>query len=864
MADNANNIPETWLSLLGGRDVSGWLAAFEESPKKAVADLIWDDFYFGPLNLTERGQLLAGWLDRLGNTEQFAGRLDAELTGWVKENWGRFDRRAEFLVSAWSCLCSVVEYSAVLPEDSRMKSCATALRAQFDKRQRFLGSFSTAPAADPLGLYLAVVAEFQGTDRSLTAFWHRMCDLPDGVPFYHARYAMLGLRRVKAADPSENGTLRAEVVLGLLRLARAFDRLVRERGLLEQVAEATFRRAATQTAAAYPDSPRWRIHGLTEALELMERPQRWLLDAVPPLAEAVRRETRKKAQLLPHSSRSIEPNPHWVQRARDLAARVRSGDRRSLLEVRQLLDEQRRYAEATGETYFVVRSLCNFASRASHLGLRIAQRWAEEAWWWEPHNTFTWTTIKDALLRQGDVSLALRFAWVAWKRFPEDVVARNGLADVLKAAHRYDEAEVIYRQTIERFPENVFARTGLADTLRRSGHFKDAEAEYRRSIKSGYVGIATLVGLAYLVLRKGEPSHAEVLGLVDRALKLSPLNHYARSLREKLQPASEVDLRDLAEEWDQIADAFFEAPAARAQFTAGGEDVVQADEHEASPLVETDQRQPPVQKTATPEAEHVSHSASEIEPQLPFAPSDAVAIAAIVAEAYFHRMWAKSANTKTAGACRQKAAELLAYAEQLSPQDPQVLAERVALSVDGGDEAIAYESLTAKLGNHPAEALLLVLKARLDREKARKENRPLSDSTLTDLCVIPQRLRDLNPALTPLFHFQKGLAALALLDGAARVETAADAFFRFRRILAYRATEERNEREQSHDGAAPRFHEWLQTQVNNRVFVGSREPDKLELPSIDIPLLDATWEQRRTAIEEVEDVFADHVAFGTT
>src|ERR1043165_4199041 len=126
-------------------DASGWLAAFAESPKQAVNDLLWDTFYFGPLNLTDRGQLLAGWLDRLGDSESFAERLDSELTRWVLDNWGWFGRRAEFLVSAWSCLCSVVEFSAKLPAESRLRSCARVLRSGFDDRQRFLGSFSSAP-----------------------------------------------------------------------------------------------------------------------------------------------------------------------------------------------------------------------------------------------------------------------------------------------------------------------------------------------------------------------------------------------------------------------------------------------------------------------------------------------------------------------------------------------------------------------------------------------------------------------------------------------------------------------------------------------------------------------------------------------
>src|SRR6266705_1855252 len=151
MTIEAGNIPESWLTLLGGRDASGWLGAFVVSPKKAVAALLWDDFYFGPLNLTERGQLLAGWLDQLGNTERFAENLDAEFTIWIEENWGQYHYKAESLASAWSCLCSIIEFSSKLPKDSRLKSSAAALRARFAARQRFLGSFSTAPAADPLG-----------------------------------------------------------------------------------------------------------------------------------------------------------------------------------------------------------------------------------------------------------------------------------------------------------------------------------------------------------------------------------------------------------------------------------------------------------------------------------------------------------------------------------------------------------------------------------------------------------------------------------------------------------------------------------------------------------------------------------------
>jgi len=1057
MTIEADNIPESWVTLLGGREASGWLGAFVESPKKAVADLLWDAFYFGPLNLTERGQLLAGWLDQLGNTEQFAETLDAELTLWIEENWGRYDHSAESLASAWSCLCSIIEFSSKLPEDSRLKSTAAALRQLFAARQRFLGSFSTAPAADPLGQYLAVVAEFQGEDRSLAGFWHRMCELTDDVPFYHARYAMLGLRRMKAADPLENGTLRAEIVLGLIHLARAFDRLLeRDRGLPEQILRATFRRVAVQTAAAYPDSPRWREHGLAETLELPERAQRWLRQAVPPLAEAARR-----AEHQHRPQRSIRPNSNWPQRARDLGARLRSGDHTCLPEANQLLDEQRRYAQATGDTYFVVRTLCQFASRALNLEPRLSLQWAEEAREWEPDNTFTWNITRSVLLRLRKVTLSLRIAWVAWKRFPDDVVAHSGLAEVLKAAHRYDEAEQVYRKAIERFPDNAVARTGLAevlkathrydeaaqvnreavdrfpddvvarnglaevlkaahrydeaaqvyrgavelfpddvvarsglgdvlkvahrydeaeqvyrkaidrfpdnvvartglgdvlkvahrydeaeqvyreaverfpdniiarnglaDTLRRSGRFDEAEDEYRHTIERGYVNEVAFMGLASLVLRRGEAGRAEALDLVGRALDINPHSTYAASLKEKLMRASEGSLMDVMSELSEVADQPLEGPTVATEVEQGADDEWEAalpteiepsqqevtasestappdrehvppgdrgvmttrptfsvpheevpqgesaaptysedlrlDEPTEEPLLATEAKEPLVQETADTGALPSANRNDEIEQRL-FTQSDSFEVAALVAEAYFYRTWAKSAGDEHAMVHRQKAEECIARAEQLAPQDPQVLSEKAALTVDQGNEAVAFRDLTIQLGSHAGAIPLLVLKARLDRERARRESLPLSDSALTELCAMPKRLLELNPSFDALFNFQKGLASLALLDGAARSETAARSFSSFRRTLAHRASEEKREREHARDlrlQGVPRFHEWLQQQTNRRLFFAVSEPEYVHVD--EIPLVERAFAEHQGVVTEVEDVFADRIVF---
>jgi tetratricopeptide (TPR) repeat protein len=876
---------------MGGTDASGWLAAFRLDPERAVSDLLWNRFYFGPLNLTERAQLLANWLEILGDSEGFSSQLDAQFAQWIERNWKRFDQPAASMVSAWTCLSSVIEFSAKMNGAVRLSNAAASLWARFYVRERFLGSFSTAPAADPLGLYLAVIAEFQ-IDRSLAGFWHQLCNLPDGVPFYHGRYAILGLRRPKAANPTENGSLRAEVVLGMLRLAGALDRLVRERGLHEGLAKSTFRRIAVQLAAACPDSTRWGEHGLAQTLEMPERPQKWVLESVRPLAVAVRQEHARADRPHPRPMPSVQADPAWSRRAILLADELRKGRIECLPEIERLLDDQRRYAEATGDTYNIVRSLCNFASRILPFRPELAGRWAEEARGWEPHNSFTWTTIRDVFLRQGNVRRALRFAWIGWKRFPEnvvahaglaevlkaderyseaeqvyrqtverfpeDVVARSGLAEVLKAEERYSDAEEVYRQTVERFPENVVARNGLADTLSRAQRRADAERVYRDSIETGRLDAATFVGLAYLLLRSGETGRAEALSFVERALALNPCDAYAVPLKQKLQHAHDDEVSAIAEEWDGLADQLLavsrtSAEENRAGFEESDVSDIQTGQSDAERSVAVPQMAMPAVPTPMAEANFAEEQdAASLE------------VAALVAEAYFYRSWAMRGPMDAAPARQEKAAALLARAEDLAPLDAQVAAGKAALQWCRGDREQARLSVLTRLDRQKGAAPLLVLKARLDRETARSEQRRLSEQALAGLLEAPGRLRDLDLALMPVFHLEKGLAALALLDGAVRTEGAANAFTAFRHTVSRRAAAESADRQASRDARErnrPRFHEWLQGTPNSRLFPGVPDPETV-LPE-DVAVVERILSERPFAFDELEDTIVDRLAFAT-
>jgi tetratricopeptide (TPR) repeat protein len=203
---------------------------------------------------------------------------------------------------------------------------------------------------------------------------------------------------------------------------------------------------------------------------------------------------------------------------------------------------------------------------------------------------------------------ALSFAWAAWKRFPEDVVARtglaevlkvagryadaeaiyretverfpenvvarNGLAEVLKVAGRYAEAEAIYRETIERFPQDVVARNGLADTLRRAGRLWDAEDTYRETRRSGRFDVATLVALAHLLIPRGGDAWTEANQLLQEALGMAPRNPYVRELQRRVEEVESEGLDTSNAEWDELLDRvrWSEAPF------AAGESAAPADE----------------------------------------------------------------------------------------------------------------------------------------------------------------------------------------------------------------------------------------------------------------------------------------------
>ncbi len=434
-----------WRSRLAGNFVPVWLEDFatRERPQDALNDLLRYRADLGILKALEPETLLLDWLDLLANEGGFRAKLDAAVVAWVIENWGTLhldevDRKVRS--RRWSSVLTVASVA------SGLSHTLAELLSRFDEAHEFLGALSQSPSADPLGTYLSILARHQ-TNRSLAPLWWRMCDLPAEVPYFHAIYALAGLRGLPPESAEQSGGFRRDVAQGLLRLAEAFDRLARLDILSKEFAAQEFLRVGRITLAAYPFPQRWREE-LSLELDPTAPTTELLESFLPGVSEA------PTLSVIEARRPSPSEDEEWADRAKKLAGRLRRSLKSSRESALTLLQEQRHFAQAGGDRDFLVRSLCNFAASVLDQDGRQALEWAGEARFWDPQNPYAWTTSAEALVAVNRVAAAEALYRDTIERFPQDVVARNGLAEVLGRQERLEEAEALYRDTVERFPQD--------------------------------------------------------------------------------------------------------------------------------------------------------------------------------------------------------------------------------------------------------------------------------------------------------------------------------------------------------------------------------------------------------------------------
>lgn len=186
---------------------------------------------------------------------------------------------------------------------------------------------------------------------------------------------------------------------------------------------------------------------------------------------------RKDVDLNPASratagSQSINPVPMHVWKP--VLKAVEGKHQLVANRIELLMNAQKRYADATGDVFFLVRTACNFGmklirngddSERQARGLQAVSL-ARLAFEYDPVNVFAWSLMRDALAHAGRVRDAELVGWEAIRRFPENEQWRNQLATVLaEHAGKPQEAVALLRETLLLFPIDPFSRTQLATIL---------------------------------------------------------------------------------------------------------------------------------------------------------------------------------------------------------------------------------------------------------------------------------------------------------------------------------------------------------------------------------------------------------------
>ena len=200
---------------------------------------------------------------------------------------------------------------------------------------------------------------------------------------------------------------------------------------------------------------------------------------------------------------------------------------------RDLIRAHWAYASASGECYFAVRTTHNLCDRLLHLGpaephladihvwtLRAIEAESENAYIWD-----LWAKVLSALDRD-DASLSVR--WESMRRFPDNCVLRNSLAEALLEHHRVVLAENLLRETMRDFPRNGVCRSILAELLVRTEREGEAESLLRETMRDFPRNVVSRHILVKTLWRQERRDEAEAEFVALEAL--APSNPYVQSL----------------------------------------------------------------------------------------------------------------------------------------------------------------------------------------------------------------------------------------------------------------------------------------------------------------------------------------------
>ncbi len=157
-----------------------------------------------------------------------------------------------------------------------------------------------------------------------------------------------------------------------------------------------------------------------------------------------------------------------------------------------------------------------------------------------PNNDVAHDGYADVLKLMGRYDEALTVYAETMARFPNDEVARNGYAEVLKAMGRYDEALTVYNHTMVHFPNDEVARDGYADVLKAMGRYDEALTVYAETMAR--FPNSEVVRCGYAEVLKSMGDFDKALVVYDQTIMRYPNNEVAHGgYAELLKSRGEID-----------------------------------------------------------------------------------------------------------------------------------------------------------------------------------------------------------------------------------------------------------------------------------------------------------------------------------
>lgn len=486
-----------------------WLEQFRADPAAALDELLRGLAWVPPYERATPSEILKRLFGGLQRDDADLARLDLALRDWLaaRRHWDAEQRAAYGLprfVTEMSDALSAV-WLLELPQS------AAWLQANFFELARWAAPLRLSSYWD-LPRSLAQAAALTQSDQRLRLYWLRLCgDAAAASQRVFIDAALSGLANLPQA---KGHGASPELIAGLARFGAGLDASPRN--------QADFLRRWRSLKVRFPrTSGTWHKlwHGVLEDRRYQDQPFRqWLLEND---AYLDRKWTGAGTAQLPANVQGIVTDLNKRSHQMGLRPQV-------LEEAIKLLAQLERYAEATGDAYFLVRSACNLGKEMVAWAPGHVLAWTRTALRWEPSHAQAWDMRGRALRQLGRDDLAEAVYWEAARRLPTDPVVRNQLALLLQRQGRVAEAEALFREAHALDEQDEVARVELAQLLYRMSRAGEAEDLLRRSVQALPDKPIVLYTLAYLLIAWNRSAEAAVLR--DDYQRLFGRNHWTRTL----------------------------------------------------------------------------------------------------------------------------------------------------------------------------------------------------------------------------------------------------------------------------------------------------------------------------------------------